>query len=85
MKDERYSIIISSETDARKKASAFSATRNSLIVIACVAVLILLACVGFAVKSVADAVAYSNELKTLEQEISETSPAVPEANINPDL
>lgn len=85
MKDERYSIIISSQTDARKKASAFSATRSSLIVLASVAVLILLACIGFAVKSVADAAAYSNELNTLEQEISGISPAAPDEDINPDL
>lgn len=85
MKDERYSIIISSDTDARKKASALSTTRNRLIGLACIAVLILLGCIGFAVKSVADAVAYSNELKTLEQEIGEATPAVPEAEINPDL
>lgn len=69
MKDERYSIIVSSQTDARKKASAFSITRRGLIVILSAVVLVLLTCVGFAVKSAVDAVSYSNELKALEQSL----------------
>lgn len=86
MKEERYSIVISSETDARKRASVFSVTRRGLIVLVCAAVLIVLACIGFAVKSVADAVSYSNELKTLEQAIeSETFLATPDEKIYPDL
>lgn len=69
MRNERYSIIISSQTDARKKASAFSFTRSKLIVLFCIVVLLLLACVVFAVKSAGDAVSYSNELKALEQSL----------------
>lgn len=69
MKDDRYSIIVSSETDARKKAASFSITRRRLIVLLSVIVFVLLACIGFAVKSVADTASYSKELKALEQSL----------------
>jgi len=67
MENERYNIIISSETDARKKASRLSVSRRLIAALVCTAFLIVFAIVAFAALSAADAVSGANELKALEQ------------------
>lgn len=68
MRKEHISIIISSETNASKKTSVMNLSRRSFTFLIGALVLIVIACVGFAISSAVNAAAYADDLKALQQQ-----------------
>lgn len=64
-KNERYSIIITCDTDARKKPASFSFMRKTVLICASVFVLTVTVCAAIAIVSSSSASFYSDNNKAL--------------------
>jgi cell wall-associated NlpC family hydrolase len=72
-KREKYSIIIASETDARKRSASLSLTRRTLIVGLSAVIFIVFVCAGTAVFSACRISDYSLQIENLKKQIEEQS------------
>ncbi len=67
---ERYSIIITSQTDARKKSLVFSITRRVLIISLCTVIVTVIISAGVALFSSYKASGYEKQIAQLEEQIN---------------
>ena len=71
MSRHQYSIVVSSETDARKKASIFSVSKTRVVVLVFILAIIVAAAAVFAVFSAAHIKAQTGELNELRLQAEE--------------
>jgi cell wall-associated NlpC family hydrolase len=66
---EKYSIIIASQTDARKKSTTLSLTRRTVILLLSIIVFIVLAGVGVAIYALCQTPVYSKQIDDLKKQV----------------